>query len=89
MSCSPGPDAAAAFMRITPQIPALVIYLDPVNMAIQLPPTPDGERVLVKFCRELAQAATRLADAIAPEATGPRHLLPEDGGGVGDVEHRR
>jgi hypothetical protein len=59
VTCTPGKDAAA-FMRLTPHLPALVIYLDPVNMAIQLPTFPDGDRVLAKFCRELAREAAKL-----------------------------
>jgi hypothetical protein len=50
VSCTPGKDAAVAFMRVTEHLPALVIYLDPVNFAIQLPPFPDGELLLAKFC---------------------------------------
>ena len=84
VACTPGRDAAAAFMRVTPQLPTLVIYLDPVNMAIQLPPFPGGEQMLARFCRELAREAAKLADDIDPGAprtvTGPRHLLREDGG---------
>jgi hypothetical protein len=66
VTCTPGKDAAAAFMRLTPHLPALVIYLDPVNMAIQLPTFPDGDRVLAKFCRELAREAAKLAAEIDP-----------------------
>lgn len=67
VTCTPGRDAAAAFMRLTPHLPALVIYLDPVNMAIQLPPLPDGDRVLAKFCRELAREAAKLAAEVDPD----------------------
>lgn len=83
VTCSPGRDAAAAFMRVTPQLPALVIYMDPVNMAIQLPPFPGGEQLLAKFCRELAREAAKLAEDIDPTSTahsaGPRHRLQEEG----------
>lgn len=64
VTCSPGRDAAAGYMRLTTELPALVIYLDPVNIAIQLPPFPGGGAVLAKFCRELAREASRLADAV-------------------------
>jgi hypothetical protein len=67
VTCTPGRDAAAAFMRVTPQLPALVIYLDPVNMAIQLPPFPGGAHVLAKFCRELSREAAKLAAEIDPD----------------------
>jgi hypothetical protein len=67
VTCTPGRDAAAAFMRLTPHLPALVIYLDPVNVTIQLPPFPDGNRRLANFCRELSQEAAKLAAEIDPD----------------------
>jgi hypothetical protein len=83
VTCSPGKDAAAGFMRVTEHLPALVIYLDPVNVAIQLPPFPGGEQLLARFCRELAREATRLAEDLDPStptaSAGPRHLLHEGG----------
>jgi hypothetical protein len=81
VSCSPGRDAAAAFMRVTEHLPALVMYLDPVNVAIQVPPFPGGDVVLAKFCRELAREAAKLAAEIdpdgepAPPERAPRHRL--------------
>jgi hypothetical protein len=81
VTCSPGPDAAAGYMRVVEHLPALVIYLDPVNVAIQLPPFPGGDVVLAKFCRELAREAAKLAAAVdpdgepAPPERAPRHLL--------------
>jgi hypothetical protein len=87
VTCTPGRDSAAAYMRVTPQLPALVIYLDPVNMAVQLPPFPGGDQLLAKFCRELAREAAKLAEDIDPTppapSAGPRHLLQE-GGAPGD-----
>jgi len=80
VTCTPGRDAAVAFMQVTPHLPALVLYLDPVNMAIQLPSMPDGPRVLAKFCRELAREADKLADTIDPGA-GPRPLVRDEPGG--------
>ena len=81
VSCTPGKNAAAAYMRVTEHLPALVMYLDPVNVAIQLPPFPGGDVVLAKFCRELAREAAKLAAEIdpdgepAPPERRPRHLL--------------
>jgi hypothetical protein len=66
VSCSPGKDAVAGYMRVTEHLPALVIYLDPVNVAIQLPPYPGGDLVLARFCRELAREAAKLAAAVDP-----------------------
>lgn len=81
VTCTPGKEAAAAFMRVTEHLPALVLYLDPVNVAIQLPPFPDGDLLLAKFCRELAREAAKLAAEIDPEnesaVDGPRHRLRE------------
>jgi hypothetical protein len=87
VTCTPGKDAAAGFMWVTEHLPALVIYLDPVNMAIQLPPFPGGDQLLAKFCRELAREAAKLAEELDPStpaaSAGPRHLLQE-GGAPGD-----
>ena len=87
VTCSPGKDAAAGYMRVTEHLPALVLYLDPVNLATQLPPFPGGEQLLVRFCRELAREATKLAEDLDPQTpaapSGPRHLLQE-GGAPGD-----
>ncbi|TDQ04669.1 hypothetical protein [Labedaea rhizosphaerae] len=78
VTCTPGQNASAAYMQITSEIPALVIYLDPVNMAVQLPPFPGGDQVLVRFCRELAREAAKLADALeSHQAAGPRHMLAD------------
>lgn len=81
VTCSPGKDATAGFMRVTEHLPALVMYLDPVNLAIQLPPFPGGDLLLAKFCRELAREAAKLAAEIdpdnEPEVEGPRHRLRE------------
>jgi hypothetical protein len=91
VTCTPGKDAAAGFMHLTEHLPALVIYLDPVNMAIQLPPFPGGDRLLAKFCRELAREAAKLAAEIDPDnepaGGGPRHQLrdrPADRAGNGE-----
>jgi len=81
VSCTPGKNAAAAYMLVTEHLPSLVIYLDPVNVAIQLPSFPGGDVVLANFCRELAREAAKLAAAVdpdgepAPPEQGPRHLL--------------
>jgi hypothetical protein len=88
VTCTPGREAAAGFMWLTEHLPALVIYLDPVNVAIQLPPFPGGDAVLAKFCRELAREATKLADTLEPPAgvpAAPRHLRRDEGGATDDA----
>jgi hypothetical protein len=62
------PIRARALVLITPALPALILYLDPVNVAIQLPPFPGGGQVLARFCRELSRDASRLAELL--EADG-------------------
>ncbi|WP_157233644.1 hypothetical protein [Kibdelosporangium phytohabitans] len=49
---------------VTPELPTLILYLDPVNVAIQLPVFPDGSHVLTRFCRELSREAARVADVL-------------------------
>lgn len=81
VTCTPGPDAAVAFMQVTPELPALVFYLDPVNMAIQLPAAADGRQVLAKLCRELAVEAAKLADHLETQEE-----IGRTGGGTGDAQ---
>ncbi len=57
----------------------LVVYLDPVNMTVQSPPTEQGARALADFCRELAHEASRLARTIDPDGepgSAGDHLAP-------------
>ena len=74
VTCSPGRDAVAGLVMITPELPALVIYLDPVNFAIQLPAFPGGDRVLARFCRELAREATKVADWLDTKPNSPAQV---------------
>lgn len=64
VTCTPGHDVAAAFSRVTPELPALAMYLDPVSMAIQLRSSPGGRQVLATFFRELSYKAAKLASEI-------------------------
>jgi len=82
VACAPGTDATAAMMRVPGGVPVLVVYLDPVNMTIQAPPSRAGVREFADFCRELAHEASRLAASIdpdgesaPPEVSVPRHAL--------------
>jgi hypothetical protein len=82
VACAPGDHAAAAMMRVPGGVPVLVVYLDPVNMTIQAPPSRNGTREFADFCRELAHEAGRLAATIDPDGEPappdygePRHAL--------------
>jgi hypothetical protein len=66
VTCTPGKDAVAGMVFVTPELPALVMYLDPVNMSIQLPPYLEGPAVLARFCRELSREAGQLAEHLEP-----------------------
>jgi hypothetical protein len=74
-TCTPGFDAAAAMVHMTPEVPALAIFFDPVNIAVQLPPFPGGSDVLMRFCRELSREAAKLADYLGNQEG--RHALAE------------
>ncbi|GDY33000.1 hypothetical protein [Gandjariella thermophila] len=89
VTCSPGHNAEAGMVQVAPGIHALILYLDPVNVAVQVPPFPEGPKVLARFCRQLAREATRFADLLDPawpsENTGRHTLMTQDepGPGVG------
>jgi hypothetical protein len=72
----PSPTASVACQQTAPQLPALVLFLDGIQLAIELPPFPDGRHMLGRFCRELARKAVRLADTVDPD--GARHRLMGD-----------
>lgn len=40
----------------------LVMLLDPLNLSLTPSPQPDGRTTMVRFLRELVDAATRMAD---------------------------
>lgn len=78
VTCTPGRDAVAGMVLVTPELPALVMYLDPVNLSIQLPAYVEGAAVFSRFCRELSREAGRLADHI-DSAGAPPHPLGNEG----------
>ncbi len=78
VACAPGPKATAAMLRMPDSLPVLVVYLDPVNMTIQHPPSRTDAQELARFCRDLAREAARFAATIDPAGepgAGPRHAL--------------
>lgn len=94
VACIPGPNSAATVTRLSSGMPALIVYLDPVNMTIQGMPTRAGVREFADFCRELAHEATRLAETIdpdgepaPPEANAPRHALARNEFGESGAGH--
>jgi hypothetical protein len=94
VACTPGPNAAAGLSQLPNGAPVLVVYLDPVNMTIQGPPTQAGFRALADFCRVLAHEASLLAATIdpdgepaPPEASVPRHALVRNEFGESGAGH--
>lgn len=93
VACVPGPQAAAGMTRLpSGGGPVLVVYLDPVNITIQAPPS--RSRALADFCRELAHEASRLAAVIdpdgepaPPESSWPRHALARNEFGESGAGH--
>jgi len=83
MACYPGPSCWAEHQQVMPGVPALVLFLDPIVLEVQLPPVPGGSQLLARFCRELSRAAAGLADVL--EHDGARHRLidptPQDTSG--------
>ncbi len=59
----PGPDVGAGWRELRPGEKTLVLFLDPVSLAVTMPPLPGGELALVQFCRLLARTARHLATA--------------------------
>ncbi len=71
-TCSPGPKSTVSVRWTAPDLPALVIYLDPESLAIQLPPFPGGDLVLIRFLREMSRDAGKLvAELEARRVAGP------------------
>jgi hypothetical protein len=62
----PGTRAAVDVVGIEPDsLPGdehLVMLLDPLNLSLTPSPQPDGRSTMVRFLRELVDAATRMAD---------------------------
>ena len=82
VACVPGPMATTNGTWLSDGATVLVVFLDPVKVAIQGAPTQTGWRELADFCRRLADEAARLAAAIdpngepaPPKSTRPRHAL--------------
>ncbi|MEU7524870.1 hypothetical protein AB0A74_03990 [Saccharothrix sp. NPDC042600] len=82
MVATPG-HAAAACLVMANGLPTLGVYLDPVNLTVQVPPFPGGREALARFCRELSREAWKVADRL--ELAGGRHALAE-GAGDGTAE---
>lgn len=63
--CWPGPNAAAGVQE-GPTGPVLAVFLDPVNLVLTTPPFPAGALLMSRFLRELARAATAMANELDP-----------------------
>lgn len=60
----PGPELSGQRPVGEPELPELVLDLDPGSVAIRLPPAADGDVVLSRFLREISREAGKLATAL-------------------------
>jgi hypothetical protein len=61
--CWPGLRVGAGWRELRPGEKTLVLFLDPVSLAVAMPPLPGGEVALTQFCRLLARTARHLPTA--------------------------
>ena len=61
--CWPGLNVSTGWRELRPGDKTLVLFLDPVSLAVAMPPLPGGEVALAGFCRLLARTARHLATA--------------------------
>jgi hypothetical protein len=59
-----------------PELPTLVLYLEPGSVAIETPSVPDGDLVLSRFLREISREAGKLATAL--EARRIKGVPPDE-----------
>ncbi|MCP2168042.1 hypothetical protein [Goodfellowiella coeruleoviolacea] len=78
VTCQPGRQAAAGVQQIGPDMLAVVMYFDPVNLAVYLPLAAGAgtRRELGRFLRELAVAAAESAARVDPDGEGRHCLAP-------------
>jgi hypothetical protein len=77
-TCSPGPNSIVSIQWETPERPALMLYLEPGSVVIELPPVTDGDVVLSRFLWEVSREAAKLATAL--EARRITGVSPEEPG---------
>jgi hypothetical protein len=77
-TCSPGPNSMVSIQWETPEQLALVLYLEPGSVVIELPPVTNGDVVLSRFLREVSREAGKLATAL--EARRITGVSPEEPG---------
>lgn len=65
--CWPGAEATAGLLGVELEDAHLMMLLDPLAMALTLPPEQAGWPPMARFLRELADSATLLADQIDPD----------------------
>ena len=61
--CWPGLTIGAGWRELRAGEKTLVLFLDPVSLAVAMLPLPEGEIALAQFCRLLARTARELATA--------------------------
>ena len=56
-----GPNPGADHCALRAGERSLVLFLEPVSLVVAMPPLPEDELALVRFCRILGRAARELA----------------------------
>jgi hypothetical protein len=74
-----GPGAGAEYTDLAVDQSGLVLYLNSINLTITASRDPQGDRLLMAFCRDLAGAATIVADELNLKLhPRPRLRKPQD-----------
>ena len=73
VTCFPGPNSTVNVRWMSPELPELMIYLEPESsVTVQLPPSHDGDLVLSRFLRAMSREAAKLATELeARRVAGP------------------
>ena len=75
------PGAGAEYRDLGADQSGLVLYLGSMTLLINAAPDPRGDRLLMAFCNEVAQAATIVADELRLKLSPqPLRALPREEG---------
>jgi hypothetical protein len=73
----PGPKASAAIARLESGERIVSLFFDPIQVAVLVPPFPDGGMVLARFYRQVARTCAQVAAELDPDGNAPRHARRE------------